>query len=151
MIKKIENPYPNNNCFFCGKDNPAGLKLEFYWDNESKEISAEYLPPQSFAGQGDILHGGIQMGLLDEIMGWNSFMHTKEMAVTSNLNIEFIKPVYLGTKINILCKVISREGSKVHMNASLFNAGGEKCTTAAGVFSILLKEKYNNLINTKTK
>lgn len=147
MRKKIQNPYPDNNCFFCGSDNSAGLKLEFYWDDESKEITAEYFPAQHFAGQGDILHGGIQMGLLDEIMGWNSFICTEKMAVTSNLNINFIKPLYLGTKINITCKVVSREGSKVHMNAALTNIEGEICTTAAGIFSILSQDKYNNLIN----
>lgn len=148
MRKKIQNPYPDKNCFFCGSDNSAGLKLEFYWDDEIEEMTAEYFPAHHFAGQGSILHGGIQMGLLDEIMGWNSFICTREMAVTSNLNINFIKPVYLGTKIAISCKITSREGSKVHMYATLANIEGELCTAATGVFSILSQDKYNSLINT---
>jgi len=36
---------------------------------EKKEASTEYLPAKHFTGQGNILHGAIQMGLLDEIMG----------------------------------------------------------------------------------
>ena len=28
MRKKIQNPYPDNNCFFCGRDNSAGLKRD---------------------------------------------------------------------------------------------------------------------------
>ena len=147
MRKKIQNPYPDKNCFFCGSNNSAGLKLEFYWDDEIEEMTAEYFPAHHFAGQGNILHGGIQMGLLDEIMGWNSFFCTQRMAVTSNLNINFIKPVYLGSKIIITCKIASQGKTKVHMYATLINVRGKICTIASGIFSILPPEKYNNLIN----
>ena len=83
--KEILNPFPDKDCFFCGSNNNLGLKLKFYWDQEKKEASTEYLPVPHFVGQGKILHGAIQMGLLDEIMGWTSYVFIQKMAVTSKI------------------------------------------------------------------
>lgn len=65
MKKEIPNPYLNEQCFFCGKENPDGLKLSFFLDDETGEVSTEYLPAPPFFGQGKILHGGIQVGMLE--------------------------------------------------------------------------------------
>ncbi len=152
MKEEIQNPFPDNNCFLCGNENNKGLKLKFYWDTTRKETSTEYLPARHFVGQGSILHGGIQMGLLDEIMGWTSYAFTQEMAVTSGLNIRFLQPAYVhGEKITITCHVTSREGSKVNMEATLSNNEGELCTTATGTFHILPAQKYSDLIHGKNK
>lgn len=150
MKKEIENPYSDNNCFFCGSENKKGLHLTCYWDKEKKEVSTEYLPAQHFVGQGDILHGGIQMGLLDELMGWTSYMLTKEMAVTTAIDIKFLRPTYIcGKKISVTCRVISMEGPRVNMVATLSDNEGEKCTTATGTYHILSQNKYNDLIYNK--
>ena len=150
MKEQIQNPYPDNNCFFCGSENKKGLNLKFYWDKEKKEASTEYLPAQYFVGQGNILHGAIQMGLLDEIMGWTSYMFTKEMAVTTTINIKFLRPIYIcGQKISITCRVISMEGPRANMIATLSNNDGEECTTATGTYHILPSNKYDDLIHIK--
>ncbi len=145
--KEIKNPFPNGNCFFCGSNNKFGLKLKFYWDEEKKEVYGEYLPARHFTGQGNILHGAIQMGLLDEIMGWASYVFTKKMAVTSDINVKFLKPAYIdGEKIRITCKVTSKEGPKIKMHAKLFNIKGDVCTEAKGSYHILSSEKHRDII-----
>jgi acyl-coenzyme A thioesterase PaaI-like protein len=147
MKKEIKNPFPDGNCFFCGNNNKFGLKLKFYWDEEKKETSTEYLPAKYFTGQGKILHGAIQMGLLDEIMGWTSYAFTKKMAVTSDLNVKFFKPTYInGEKIRITCQVTSKDGTKIKMHAKLFNISGVICTEAVGSYHLLSSEKYRNII-----
>ena len=147
MKKEISNPFPDGNCFFCGNNNKFGLKLKFYWDEEKKEVYTDYLPASHFVGQGNILHGAIQMGLLDEIMGWSSYVFTEKMAVTSGINIKFLKPTYMnGEKINITCKVASKEGSKIKMHGKLFDIKGTLCTEAEGSYHILSSEKYRNVI-----
>ncbi len=150
MKEEIENPFPDNNCFFCGSENSKGLQLRFYWDKVRQEAYAEYLPAQHFAGQGSILHGGIQMGLLDEIMGWTSYAFTRKMAVTSGISVKFLQAVYIcGENIAIACRVISREGPKICMQATLSNSDGEVCTTATGTFHILPADRYRELIQGK--
>ncbi|MCK4508755.1 MAG: PaaI family thioesterase, partial [Desulfuromonadales bacterium] len=122
-------------------------QLKFYWDEERQETSTEYLPAQHFVGQGDILHGAIQMGLLDEIMGWTSYAVTHEMAVTSGLNSKFIQPTYIsGEKISVTCRVTAKEGPKISMQATLSNSAGEVCTTATGIFHVLSPDKYKDLL-----
>jgi len=148
--EEIQNPYLDNNCFFCGSKNNEGLKLKFYWDKEKEEAYTEYLPAQHFVGQGDILHGAIQMGLLDEIMGWTSYIFTQEMAVTSNLSIDFLHPTYInGKKLNVTCRVTSMEGSKIHMQAILTNSEGNVCSKATGTYHLLHSDKYQDLIQCK--
>lgn len=150
MKKELNNPYPDNNCFFCGSKNKQGLNLKFYWDKENEEAYTEYLPAKHFVGQGDILHGAIQMGLLDEIMGWTSYITTQHMAVTSWLNVNFKKPVYICNEIiRVTCRVISNESPKITMHATISNNAGDECTTATGIFHILAQEKYQKLIYSK--
>lgn len=151
MKKLIADPYPDNSCFFCGRDNKQGLKLKFYWDEKKREVSTEYLPSECFLGQGRILHGGIQMGLLDEIMGWTCYVVTKEMAVTSGLEVRFLMPVYVsGEKIRVTCRVLSRKGAKVKMLAELLNSEKTVCTAAIGTYHVLKKKNYDNIISGKS-
>lgn len=150
MKKEIKNPFPDNNCFFCGCDNTDGLKLKFYWDQEKKETYTEWLPAAHYAGQGNILHGAFQMGLLDEIMGWAIYACTQEMAVTSDFNVKFLQPTYISEKkVSVTCRVTAKEGPKVNMQATLTNSDGVVCTVATGVFRIISANKYNKLIQGK--
>jgi acyl-coenzyme A thioesterase PaaI-like protein len=82
MKKEIPNPYPEQTCFFCGEKNPIGLHLTFYLDEENGEVNTEYVPSKHFMGLGNILHGGIQSGLFDEIMGWTTHTLTGQNGVT---------------------------------------------------------------------
>lgn len=150
MIKKIDNPYRENNCFFCGKNNWQGLKLDFYWNDELKEAFTEYLPERRFIGLGDILHGGIQMGLLDELMGWTSFAVSGQMAVTADFTVKFLSPVYIQEKnIRLTCRVVSQEGFRMAMEATLTNFQNCVCTTASGSFRLLPEHKFKSLIRAK--
>jgi acyl-coenzyme A thioesterase PaaI-like protein len=147
MRQEIQNPFVGNNCFFCGTDNHHGLKLKFYWDEERQETSTEYVPAQQYAGLGNILHGAMQTGLLDEIMGWSTFVHTHAMAVTSDLTIKFLSPVYIrGNPVTVTCRLLSKDGPKVHMQAMLTNSEGVVCTTATGTFHIVSAKRYQALV-----
>jgi acyl-coenzyme A thioesterase PaaI-like protein len=87
------------------------------------------------------------MGLLDEIMGWTSFLHTQEKAVTSDLKVKFLKPVYIdGKTLKVTCRLLAKEGPKVHMEATLANSEGVPCATATGTYNVLPPEKYEALI-----
>ncbi|MBC2717029.1 MAG: PaaI family thioesterase [Desulfobacteraceae bacterium] len=146
MKKEIPNPFLDGKCFFCGSKNPEGLKLKFYVDDETEEISTEYLPTAPFIGQGNIFHGGIQMGLLDEIMGWTSYVATGENAVSSEINVKFLKPVYLGKQVRIVCRRTSREGSKFFMHARIETLDSTVCAVATGTYHVLSKDRYERLI-----
>jgi len=57
---------PNSRmCFVCGINNPIGLKLKFYTDDEGRCI-ARFQPKPEHQGYPGQLHGGIISTLLDE-------------------------------------------------------------------------------------
>ena len=89
-MRKIINTYNNlegYNCFGCSSNNEQGLQMEFYEDGEF--VVSYWEPKQHFAGYGNILHGGIQSLILDEIASWvvyvkvktagRSYLQTKKM------------------------------------------------------------------------
>jgi acyl-coenzyme A thioesterase PaaI-like protein len=62
----IMDKQPNSRmCFVCGIDNPIGLKLKFYTDDEGRCI-ARFRPGPEHQGYPGYLHGGIISALLDE-------------------------------------------------------------------------------------
>ena len=147
MKKEIPNPYTDNRCFICGSSNKDGLRLKFFRDDETGELYTDYTPAEPFFGQGEILHGAMQMGLLDEIMGWATHAHTGEMAVTLEISVKFLAPVYMGKPVRVTCRVASREGRRVHLEAQLTNTEGVTCSSATGTYHVLSREKYETIIH----
>jgi len=94
-LRKIINPYlklENYRCFGCSPDNPYGLGMEFYEDGE--EVICRWNPKDHLQGYDNILHGGIQSTLADEIASWVVFVKLKTAGVTSRLEMFFKKPVF---------------------------------------------------------
>ena len=92
---------PNSRmCFLCGIDNPIGLKLKFYTDDEGRCIARFHPKPehQGYPGQ---LHGGIISALLDEVMGRVLAMEDV-WAMTGRLEVKFRKPVPLDRELTIV-------------------------------------------------
>jgi acyl-coenzyme A thioesterase PaaI-like protein len=87
-------------CFLCGVENPIGLKLKFYTDDEGRCIACFNPRPehQGFSGQ---LHGGIISALLDETMG-RVLVSQDVWAVTGRLEVKFRKPVPLDQELTIV-------------------------------------------------
>lgn len=148
MKAEIPNPFPTRDCLYCGGENAHGLHLVFFWDDELREVTTEYTPTRRFAGQGDILHGAIQMGLVDEIMGWTTVVVTGEMAVTTDLNVRFLRPVYIdGSAVRATCRVLAREAADVRLRADLIDARGLVCMSATGAFRVLSPARFAALVH----
>lgn len=56
-------------CFVCGRDNPAGLKLQFCEGDEPGRVWAEFIVPDIYQGYPGVVHGGIVAAILDEVSG----------------------------------------------------------------------------------
>ena len=62
-MKKIINPWKGMegyNCFGCAPNNEAGVKMEFYEDND--EVISIWRPRPEYQGWIDTLHGGSGTG-----------------------------------------------------------------------------------------
>ena len=102
--RKILNPYvglEGYHCFGCSPDNHQGLKMEFY--EEGEMVLCNWAPVPHFGGYKNVLHGGIQATLLDEIAAWTVHVKLRTAGVTASIDLKFKKTVYID-KGNLLLK-----------------------------------------------
>lgn len=131
-MKKIFNPYalqPGYNCFGCSPHNPTGLKMEFYETDES--IISEWVIGADYCGYKDVLHGGIQATLMDEIASWYVFVKCKTGGVTSGMEVKYHKPVQgVGKRVKLEARLREMHHKLAKMYVNLMDENGAVCSTA---------------------
>lgn len=140
--EKILNPYrelPGYRCFGCSPDNPAGLRMEF--QDEGEYIVSHWDPRPEFQGYLNVLHGGIQATLLDEIASWVVMVHLKTGGVTARMETRYLKRVMVDEgPIRIRARLLEHHHRLANIQAELFNASGELACEAT-VQYFLMPEK----------
>ena len=121
----------NNKCFVCGKDNPKGLQLDFYEEEET--YKTRFRPADTYQGYPGILHGGITSTLLDEIMG-RYLCHLGITALTVQLEVRFKKTIELGQVLLVEGKIVNTKGRVVEMEARVLLEDGSIGASAKGKF-----------------
>jgi uncharacterized protein (TIGR00369 family) len=90
----------NQKCYVCGKNNPAGLAVDFEIDQAAKSIQATFVPSDLHQGFEGIVHGGILSALLDEAMAKLTF-NLGIPAVTAEMTVKFKAPTAPGDELFI--------------------------------------------------
>ncbi|MCB2189564.1 MAG: PaaI family thioesterase [Deltaproteobacteria bacterium] len=143
----LANPYSTSNCFFCGENNPRGAHLEFWQVNDDPlEVVCHWTPGPDFSGLGRVLHGGIQSGLFDEIMGWTAHHVEHTPGVTTELRVKFLRPLYVEEPLELRCRVAGREGRRVDLAAELLGPDGEVAARASGSYVLMDPERFFGLV-----
>lgn len=148
-MKKLKNPYAvdkNYNCFGCSPHNKKGLRLKFV--DEGEWVTADWTPEEDFAGYYNVLHGGIQATLLDEIACWAVNVQAKSGGVTTGLNIKYRSTVFVNAgAIKIRAKVIEQNRRLATVKAELYTSDGKIGSEADITYMIfpeaVAKEKLN--------
>lgn len=124
---------PRNHCFACGKDNPDGMNLKFYLDEEGRRAICEFKLSRRYTGPPGHAHGGIIATILDEAMGKvNKFRSV--VALTKSMEIDYMKPVPLGKKLTVTGREREVNG-RTHINvAEITNETGEILARSTGTF-----------------
>ncbi len=130
--RKIINPFPGNDgyyCFGCDPNNHHGLRLEFL--DEGEWVSARWTPRDFFQGYKNVLHGGIQSTLMDEIASWYVYAKLKTAGVTSKMEIRYKKPVYVNRgDITIRAKLIAMNRNLADFHVELLDHEKKLCAEA---------------------
>lgn len=126
-------PLPGHGpCYICGPENPKGLGLQLYLDDE-KVIHGETTLTLHEQGPPNMAHGGASAAILDEAMGaavWSSGL----MVAAVNLNVNFRKPVPLGVEIKVRAMVVERKGRRIHTRSEIVLPDGRVAVEATGIF-----------------
>lgn len=150
-MRRIVNPFIKGEsleykCFGCSPYNKIGLHLEFYEDEDF--IISEWYPHWQFEGYVNVLHGGIQTTLLDEIASWAVYVKCKTAGVTSSLSVRYRKPVFLSDgKITIKARLDSINRRIATIKAWIENSHGDVMAEADIAYYLFSEkeaaEKYN--------
>jgi len=123
-MQKIKNAFAENkeagyNCFGCSPGNSIGLHMEFYTDGET--VVSEWQPQAQFQGYVNVLHGGIQATIMDEIASWLVYALLDTAGVTANLNVNYIKPVYVSGPIQVKAVLKEQSDRKAIIKVEIIN------------------------------
>ena len=140
---KLKNPYAEfegYSCFGCSPTNPFGLQMEFF--KEEDEIVCKWQVNDHFQGFHDILHGGIQSTMMDEIASWVVFIFLDTAGVTYQLSTRFRKPVHIskGT-LTIRAKLLKQEKRVAEIEAFLYDGENVLCSESVLKYFVMPREK----------
>ena len=140
---RLKNPYAEfegYSCFGCSPTNPFGLHMEF--SKEEDEIVCHWDPNDHFQGFHDILHGGIQSTMMDEIASWVVFVFLDTAGVTYQLNTRFRKPVNISRgRITLRAKLIRQEKRVAEIEAKLYDGEDSLCSESRLHYFVMPREK----------
>ena len=148
-MRKIINPYIDDNngkCFGCSPHNSNGLRMNFVEDGEY--IIAEWEPQTHLSGFKNVLHGGIQATIMDEIASWVVFVKCQTSGLTTELKAKYRSPVLTDKgKITVRAKLISQERKFAVIHTEIFDHNGKLGSHADITYMIfpkeIAKEKFN--------
>ena len=118
-------------CFVCGVDNPIGLHLDFWMDDD--HVWTEFTPGPQHQGWPGVLHGGIMATLMDETMGRAAFLK-KLWMVTAKMELTYRKPVPLGQTLKICARIVELRGSRMMTAGQLLLPDGTVAVEASGLY-----------------
>lgn len=86
-------------CFVCGEANPHGLRVRSRIEGD--RIVLSHVTRESDLGYRHLVHGGISMTLLDEVMTWAAILTLRRACVAAELTVRLKEPVTVGQSLRV--------------------------------------------------
>lgn len=113
----------SKSCFVCGRENPVGLKLEFFFDSAGK-VRSDLNIPADYEGYTGTVHGGIIASILDECGGRAQMTSPDRFMVTAQLNVRYRLPVPSETDLIVIGEAGERRGRVSHAHSEILTLEG---------------------------
>ena len=127
ILKKPFEGHPDYKCFGCSPSNPIGLNLQFVEDGDY--VFVDWEPREEFQGFINVLHGGIQATIMDELAAWCVNVKVKTSGVTKSFTMEYHKPAYVNKgNLKFRAQLLRMEKNIAIIKTELFNTEGELCS-----------------------
>ncbi len=114
--KALRKQPTSSMCFVCGRDNPHGLHLHFFTDEQNR-VHAEFTPRDEHQGFPGVMHGGVISAIFDEAIGRTAIANNF-WCVTAELTVRYKIPIALGEPLQVT-------GEIVKMGARVLKGRGE--------------------------
>jgi acyl-coenzyme A thioesterase PaaI-like protein len=136
----IQDLVPHNNCWGCGPENEAGLRIKSYLQGEDTVCTWQPGPP-FFAGPEHVLNGGIIAAIIDchSICCAIADHYRREQreigsapdiwCVTASISIGYVRPVPIDQPVTLHATVKER-GARSSTVACTLSSNGTECAHA---------------------
>jgi len=127
-------------CFGCGDDQPAGLAMTFQAGDKLSVIGRLEVAKRYQGGPG-VIHGGILSTAFDEVQGM-ACMVLGGPVVTAHLEIDFARPIPLGSVLEFRARIEGTIRRKAYTTAEAFiveGPGADPDTAVATSRGLFLK------------
>lgn len=146
---KINNPFTSiegYNCFGCSPTNKSGVQMKF--QKEGDHIISIWESKDHFQGYNDIIHGGIQATLLDEIAAWVVFVICESFGFTTKLDVQYHKPLKSeNSPVEVKAWLLEKNRKRATIKAKLTDQEGTITTTATIEYAVLPPEVAKKRMN----
>jgi acyl-coenzyme A thioesterase PaaI-like protein len=120
--------------------------MEFYKDGD--EIVSKWDPSEHYQGFHDILHGGIQSTMMDEIASWVVFIKIDTAGMTYRLNVRFRKPVMISRGIvTVRASLVKQQKRFAEIEARLYDGEDMLCAEGVANYYLMPREKAVKELN----
>jgi uncharacterized protein (TIGR00369 family) len=125
--------FRGNQCFACGPDNSAGMRLKFRYDKKRKSFVCRFRLDERYTGPPGHCHGGIIATILDEAMGKVNKLR-QVIAVTAQIKVDYIRPVPLNKPLRVESREVSSRQRKHVNQGEILNQKGEVLARGEALF-----------------
>jgi acyl-coenzyme A thioesterase PaaI-like protein len=122
-------------CFACGVDNPIGMRLDGFRQDESGWVEADFVPRPDYRGAHESLHGGISASAIDEILVWAGIVSEGVLTVTATLDLKYRRPISIHDAMVARGRVEERRGRRL-MVAGQLQVDGKTAVEGRGVYLV---------------
>lgn len=145
MSDETSNKLPRyENCFVCGRNNPAGLDLEF--QRRGDLVFAKWIPEEKHLGYRDRVHGGVVAAILDEAMGWAPSHETGRLCYSAEISVRYRKPVPAGSDLRVEARMVENRRRLVRSRGRLVGDDGVVYATATGTYVPLSPDETDSVL-----
>ena len=129
-------------CFGCGEDSPQGLHVRVV-AGAGMDVHGVFEVTEHHQGAPGLAHGGLLSAAFDETLGALNWLLATP-AVTARLEVDFKRPVPVGSTLHIDAEIIAVKGRKIYSRATghLNGADGEIAVMASALFLAVGIEHY---------
>jgi uncharacterized protein (TIGR00369 family) len=121
-------------CFVCGHDNPHGIGLTL-WVDDNGVMTAEFILNDAQQGPPGYAHGGASAAILDEAMGLVAWAAGLKVAAV-NLEINYHKPLPLHQPMTLEARVTEQDEHKVFSTGEIRLPDGTVAVSGRGIYVI---------------
>lgn len=119
-------------CFVCGEDNPHGLRGRS--SVEGDRVVLTHVAREADLGYRHLVHGGISMTLLDEVMTWAAILTFKRACVAAEMTVRLQKPVQVGQAIRVEGWITKAKSRLVEAEGRIVDVHRAVLATAVGKY-----------------